>query len=64
MRRCHPRDLLLQIRNYCAYNDLPIEMTEEHFDRVVRSYFTVLSGMDDAPRNVENFHGETEVFEA
>ncbi len=49
LRRCHPRDLLLQIRNYCAYNDLPMEMTSEHFDRVVRSYFTALSGMGDAP---------------
>ena len=25
-RCCHPRDLLLQIRNYCAYNDLPLEL--------------------------------------
>ncbi|MCU0959902.1 MAG: AAA family ATPase [Pirellulaceae bacterium] len=49
VRRCHPRDLLLQIRNYCAYHDLPLEMTNEHFDRVVRSYFTALSGMGDAP---------------
>jgi hypothetical protein len=49
LRRCHPRDLLLQIRNYCAYNDIPMEMTEENFDRVVRSYFTALSGMDDQP---------------
>lgn len=49
LRRCHPRDLLLQIRNYCAYHDLPLEMTNEHFDRVVRSYFTALSGMGDVP---------------
>ena len=49
LRRCHPRDLLMQIRNYCAYNDLPMEMTDEHFDRVTRSYFTVLSGGLDAP---------------
>lgn len=49
LRRCHPRDLLLQIRNYCAYQDLPMEMTTEHLDRVVRSYFTALSGMGDAP---------------
>jgi hypothetical protein len=49
LRRCHPRDLLLQIRNYCAYNDMPMELTSEHFDRVVRSYFTALSGMGDAP---------------
>lgn len=49
LRRCHPRDLLLQIRNYCVYNDLPMEMTDEYFDRVTRSYFTVLSGGLDAP---------------
>ncbi len=61
LRRCHPRDLLMQIRNYCAYNDLPMEMTNEHFDRVVRSYFTALSGMDDAP--VQTPHGATECYE-
>ena len=44
MRRCHPRDLLGQIRNYCNYNGLPMEMKPEYFDRVVRSYFTVLIG--------------------
>jgi len=43
-RRCQPRDLLGQIRNYCTYNELPIELEPEHFDRVVRSYFTVVSG--------------------
>jgi predicted ATPase with chaperone activity len=52
LRRCHPRDLLLQIRNYCAYQDLPMEMTTEHLDRVVRSYFTALSGMGDVPVTV------------
>jgi len=49
LRRCHPRDLLFQIRNYCTYNDLPMEMTEANFDRVVRSYFTALSGRTDVP---------------
>jgi predicted ATPase with chaperone activity len=42
LRRCHPRDLLLQIHSYCAYNDLPMEMSAEHFDRVVENYFTVV----------------------
>ncbi len=42
LRRCHPRDLLGQIRNYCVYNDLPTEMLPEHFDRVVASYFTTV----------------------
>ncbi len=44
MRRCQPRDLLNQVRNYCVYNGLPIEMRPEYFDRVVPSYFTVVSG--------------------
>ncbi len=43
-RRCHPRDLLGQVRNYCVYNDLPLEMRPEYFDRVVGSYFTVVGG--------------------
>ncbi len=40
MRRCHPRDLLSQIQNYCTYNDLRMELQTEYLDRVVRSYFT------------------------
>ena len=47
-RRCHPRDLLNQVRNYCAYNDLPMEMLPEHFDRVIDSYFTVVVAKDQA----------------
>src|SRR5262245_28681329 len=31
LRRCHPRDLLLQIHHYCAYHDMPMEMKEEYF---------------------------------
>jgi predicted ATPase with chaperone activity len=43
MRRCHPRDLLEQIHNFCRYNDLPLEMRPEYFDQIAKSYFTVLS---------------------
>ena len=42
MRRCHPRDLLNQISNFCNYNDLPLELRTEYFDRVVKSYFTMV----------------------
>jgi hypothetical protein len=42
-RRCHPRDLLLQIHHYCTYNDLPVEMKPEYFDLVVENYFTVVN---------------------
>jgi predicted ATPase with chaperone activity len=41
LRRCHPRDLLLQVHHYCAYNDLPVTMTSEHLDRVIVDYFTM-----------------------
>lgn len=44
MRRCHPRDILTQIRNYCRYNDLPFETRPDYFDRVANSYFSVLLG--------------------
>jgi predicted ATPase with chaperone activity len=47
-RRCHPRDLMLQIRNYCTYNDLEIEMRPDYFDRVVKSYFTTVNGKAEA----------------
>ena len=46
LRRCHPRDLLNQVRNYCAYNDLPMEMLPEYFDRVIESYFTVVKAKE------------------
>jgi predicted ATPase with chaperone activity len=41
-RYCHPRDLLLQIRNYCIYYHREMEMTEEYFDRAVENYFAVM----------------------
>jgi len=45
LRRCHPRDMLSQIRNYCRYNGRTLELRPEYFDRVVRSYFTVVTGV-------------------
>ncbi|RUL87345.1 P-loop NTPase family protein [Tautonia sociabilis] len=41
-RCCQPRDLLLQVKNYCIYNDLPLEMKPEYFDFAAENYFTVL----------------------
>ncbi len=41
-RCCQPRDLLLQVRNYCIYNGLPLEMKPEYFDFAVKNYFTVM----------------------
>ncbi len=42
LRFCHPRDLLLQVANYCKYHDCPAEMTNEYFDRAVENYFAVM----------------------
>lgn len=42
LRFCQPRDLLLQIRNYCMYHNRPAEMTNENFDRAIENYFAVM----------------------
>lgn len=42
LRFCHPRDLLLHIRNDCKYHDCPPDMTPEHFDRAITNYFAVM----------------------
>ena len=44
LRRCHARDLLLQIRAYCNYARLPMELRPEYFDRAVKSYFATVLG--------------------
>ena len=41
-RCCQPRDLLLQVRNYCIYNELPLEMRPEYFDFAANAYFAVM----------------------
>ena len=41
-RSCHPRDLLLQVRNYCTYHRKPRKMTPEAFDFASENYFSVL----------------------
>ncbi|TWT41632.1 AAA family ATPase [Botrimarina hoheduenensis] len=43
LRRCHPRDLLTQIRNYCAYEGLPFELRPDYLDRAVSAYFTAIA---------------------
>ncbi len=42
LRRCHARDLLAQIKNYCTYNGRPMELRPDYLDRVVKSYFTAI----------------------
>ncbi|MGD9855575.1 MAG: AAA family ATPase, partial [Planctomycetaceae bacterium] len=41
-RACQPRDLLLQIRNYCMYRKMPKKVTPGGFDFAVKIYFSVM----------------------
>ncbi|MDA7980541.1 MAG: AAA family ATPase [Pirellulales bacterium] len=41
-RCCQPRDLLLQIRNYCFYTSQEPKMTKEFMDLAVENYFAVM----------------------
>ncbi|MBI3861539.1 MAG: AAA family ATPase, partial [Planctomycetia bacterium] len=41
-RACQPRDLLLQVRNYCMYHNLPKAMTPEAFDFACENYFSIM----------------------
>ena len=39
---CQPRDLLLQVRNFCHYHQRPLEISNEAFDSAVDNYFAVM----------------------
>ncbi|HEX6962464.1 MAG TPA: AAA family ATPase [Lacipirellula sp.] len=41
-RCCQPRDLLLQIVNYCRYMGVQPEMTPQYFDYAVENYFAIM----------------------
>ncbi|MBA4105388.1 MAG: AAA family ATPase [Pirellula sp.] len=43
LRRCHARDLLAAASNYSVFNDVPLQLTPQLLDRVVKSYFTALN---------------------
>jgi hypothetical protein len=42
LRCCQPRDLLLQVRNYCFYNRTEPALTNESMDFAVENYFAVM----------------------
>jgi hypothetical protein len=42
LRNCHPRDLLLQVINYCKYRKVPIEMSKETIDFACENYFSIM----------------------
>ncbi len=42
LRRCHPRDLLTQVKNYCAYRRMPLKLRGDSLAQACRSYFNTL----------------------
>lgn len=43
-RFCHPRDLLLQIRNFYAYRNEPPALSNEAIDMACENYFAIMAG--------------------
>jgi predicted ATPase with chaperone activity len=41
-RCCQPRDLLMQVRNFCTFHGKPLALSEEYFDLAVENYFAVM----------------------
>ncbi|MCR9197189.1 MAG: AAA family ATPase [Planctomycetaceae bacterium] len=41
-RLCQPRDLLLQVQNYCNFHQKPLEISNEAFDFAVSNYFSIM----------------------
>ena len=42
-RLCQPRDLLLQVKNFCQYRGQPMTLSAEAFDAAVENYFSAMS---------------------
>jgi len=41
-RNCHPRDLLLQVRNLCSFEKTPFVLSDEALDFAVDNYFSIM----------------------
>ena len=41
-RCCQPRDLLMQVKNYCLFRKQPLTLSSEHFDLAAENYFAVM----------------------
>jgi predicted ATPase with chaperone activity len=42
IRYCQPRDLMLQVRAFCEFHDLPMVLTQKGLDVAVKNYFAGL----------------------
>lgn len=43
-RYCQPRDIVRQVRDFCAFHERPLEASDEAIDSAVTNYFAVMSG--------------------
>jgi hypothetical protein len=41
-RCCQPRDLLMQVRNFCKYHSLKLELKNEYIDFACENYFAIM----------------------
>ena len=44
MRACHPRDLLMQVKNQCLFREQPLVVTPDAIDEAARLYFAAFGG--------------------
>ena len=42
LRNCHPRDLLLQIENFCKFKKVQKELTKDYLDFACENYFSIM----------------------
>ena len=50
-RACQPRDLLQQVRYYCLFHEIPIEMSHESLDAAVLNYFSIMQPVKSSQLN-------------
>lgn len=53
MRFCHVRDLLLQVKNLCQFQDRPLILSTRAFDTAVQNYFAAMGEVSAPAANVE-----------
>ena len=42
LRRCHPRDILTQVKNYCKYRKIAPQLRPDYLDQACKCYFSEL----------------------
>lgn len=56
LRRCYARDLLVQVRAYCAYMNEPLDLRFDYLQHACRNYFGTLIANNPGTVAVSNSH--------